>query len=40
VPTPPPGGARPDYIERFAGEVIPKLQSLREAEIPPNNPPT
>jgi 5,10-methylenetetrahydromethanopterin reductase len=40
VPTPPPGGARPDYIERFAGEVIPKLRALREAEIPPNNPPT
>jgi alkanesulfonate monooxygenase SsuD/methylene tetrahydromethanopterin reductase-like flavin-dependent oxidoreductase (luciferase family) len=32
VPTPPPGGPRPDYIERFAGEVIPKLRALREAE--------
>lgn len=26
VPTPPPGGPRPDYIERFATEVIPKLK--------------
>ena len=27
VPTPPPGGARPDYIERFATEVIPLLKA-------------
>ncbi len=28
VPTPPPGGPRPDYIDRFAGEVLPRLRSL------------
>jgi 5,10-methylenetetrahydromethanopterin reductase len=28
VPTPPPGGARPDYIERFASEVIPALKAM------------
>ena len=27
VPTPPPGGPRPDYIERFATEVIPLLKA-------------
>ncbi|MGE0821635.1 MAG: LLM class flavin-dependent oxidoreductase [Candidatus Binatia bacterium] len=27
VPTPPPGGPRPDYMERFATEVIPLLRS-------------
>jgi alkanesulfonate monooxygenase SsuD/methylene tetrahydromethanopterin reductase-like flavin-dependent oxidoreductase (luciferase family) len=27
VPTPPPGGSRPDYIERFGTEVIPQLKS-------------
>jgi 5,10-methylenetetrahydromethanopterin reductase len=27
VPTPPPGGPRPDYVERFATEVIPRLKS-------------
>jgi 5,10-methylenetetrahydromethanopterin reductase len=27
VPTPPPGGSRPDYIERFATEVIPLLKA-------------
>jgi hypothetical protein len=27
VPTPPPGGPRPDYIERFATEVIPMLEA-------------
>jgi len=27
VPTPPPGGPRPDYVERFAGEVMPLLHS-------------
>ncbi len=27
VPTPPPGGPRPDYIERFATEVIPALKT-------------
>lgn len=27
VPTPPPGGPRPDYIERFATEVIPQLKA-------------
>ncbi|MGH8058884.1 MAG: hypothetical protein ACREOH_16880, partial [Candidatus Entotheonellia bacterium] len=26
VPTPPAGGPRPDYIERFATEVIPLLK--------------
>ena len=26
VPTPPPGGPRPDYMERFATEVIPLLR--------------
>jgi 5,10-methylenetetrahydromethanopterin reductase len=30
VPTPPPGGPRPDYIERFATEVIPLLKSEME----------
>ena len=28
VPTPPAGGPRPDYIERFATEVIPQLKEL------------
>ena len=27
VPTPPPGGPRPDYIERFATEVIPLIRA-------------
>jgi alkanesulfonate monooxygenase SsuD/methylene tetrahydromethanopterin reductase-like flavin-dependent oxidoreductase (luciferase family) len=27
VPTPPPGGPRPDYIERFATEVMPLLKA-------------
>jgi alkanesulfonate monooxygenase SsuD/methylene tetrahydromethanopterin reductase-like flavin-dependent oxidoreductase (luciferase family) len=27
VPTPPPGGPRPDYIERFATEVMPRLKA-------------
>jgi alkanesulfonate monooxygenase SsuD/methylene tetrahydromethanopterin reductase-like flavin-dependent oxidoreductase (luciferase family) len=27
VPTPPPGGPRPDYIERFATGVIPLLKA-------------
>ncbi|MBM3227113.1 MAG: LLM class flavin-dependent oxidoreductase [Candidatus Tectomicrobia bacterium] len=27
VPTPPPGGPRPDYIERFATEVIPLFRA-------------
>lgn len=27
VPTPPPGGPRPDYVERFATEVIPLLKA-------------
>jgi 5,10-methylenetetrahydromethanopterin reductase len=27
VPTPPPGGPRPDYIERFATEVMPLLKT-------------
>ncbi len=26
VPTPLPGGSRPDYMERFANDVLPKLQ--------------
>ena len=30
VPTPPPGGPRPDYVERFATEVIPLLKSATE----------
>jgi alkanesulfonate monooxygenase SsuD/methylene tetrahydromethanopterin reductase-like flavin-dependent oxidoreductase (luciferase family) len=32
VPTPDPGGPRPDYIERFAQEVMPKLRALREKQ--------
>lgn len=33
VPTPPPNGPRPDYIERFATEVIPELKAqLRRSE--------
>jgi alkanesulfonate monooxygenase SsuD/methylene tetrahydromethanopterin reductase-like flavin-dependent oxidoreductase (luciferase family) len=28
VPTPLPGGPRPDYIERFATEVISRLKQL------------
>jgi 5,10-methylenetetrahydromethanopterin reductase len=31
VPTPPPGGPRPDYIERFATEVIPRLKAELDA---------
>jgi alkanesulfonate monooxygenase SsuD/methylene tetrahydromethanopterin reductase-like flavin-dependent oxidoreductase (luciferase family) len=27
VPTPPPGGPRPDYIERFATQVLPALKA-------------
>ncbi|PON18584.1 hypothetical protein C2W62_07160 [Candidatus Entotheonella serta] len=29
VPTPPVGGPRPDYIERFATEVMPRLEGSR-----------
>jgi 5,10-methylenetetrahydromethanopterin reductase len=32
VPTPPPGGPRPDYIERFATEVIPQLKAALQGQ--------